>query len=343
MYDREFTRVFAIQDEISRGIVNSLRLQLGRGRRRYETSAEAYDLYLRARALGGGGDFGYEGFRQSVPAFEQVIAKDPAFAPAYAGLAVAHLVLSGNAENDIDAEVAKLAIAARKAVFLDPLSEAHDALAVAYARQGEWQEAAKSYRRAIELQPGRAETHVHYAAYYLLPLGRFDDAIRELRFAQKGDPLSSYVSYWLGDALVDTGHYEEGARVCGKIRASNLNGRFCYDSARELQGKLDDVIRDRQTIPGRWQTRVALGCAYARSGRRAESERVAAALADASRAEVLACLGDKERVFQALLGNTAVGPIRMGWMLARVDREHRGLLGGDPRLTTVRRAVGLPE
>ena len=50
-YDRELTDVFAIQDEISRGIVNGLRLKLGQGRRRYETSAEAYDLYLRARAL----------------------------------------------------------------------------------------------------------------------------------------------------------------------------------------------------------------------------------------------------------------------------------------------------
>ena len=50
-YDRELTDVFAIQDEISRGIVNGLRLKLGRGRRRYETSADAYDVYLRARVL----------------------------------------------------------------------------------------------------------------------------------------------------------------------------------------------------------------------------------------------------------------------------------------------------
>src|ERR1017187_5255972 len=50
-FDRELTDVVAIQDEISRGIVNSLRLKLGRGRRRYETSAEAYDLYLRDRSL----------------------------------------------------------------------------------------------------------------------------------------------------------------------------------------------------------------------------------------------------------------------------------------------------
>ena len=51
-YDRQLTDVFAIQDEISRAVVNSLRLNLKLGRRRYETSAEAYDLYLRARARG---------------------------------------------------------------------------------------------------------------------------------------------------------------------------------------------------------------------------------------------------------------------------------------------------
>ena len=50
-YDRELPDILAIQDEISRGIVNSLRLKLGRGRRRYEISSEVYDLYLRARAI----------------------------------------------------------------------------------------------------------------------------------------------------------------------------------------------------------------------------------------------------------------------------------------------------
>ena len=84
-YDRELTDVFAIQDEISRGIVNGLRLKLGHGRRRYETSAEAYDLYLRARALQI--QHGQRGFDESIGPLEEAIAKDPSFAPAYAGLA----------------------------------------------------------------------------------------------------------------------------------------------------------------------------------------------------------------------------------------------------------------
>src|SRR6185436_16858933 len=81
-YDKELTDVFAIQDEISRGIVNSLRLNLGRGRRRYETNVEAYDLYLRGRAFEMQPNL--TGMTRSIGPFEQAIAKDPGFAPAHA-------------------------------------------------------------------------------------------------------------------------------------------------------------------------------------------------------------------------------------------------------------------
>jgi TolB-like protein len=92
-YDRELTDVFAIQDEISRGIVNGLRLKLGRGQRRYETSAETYDLYLHARAFEM--ESAGSGRNKSVPFYEQAIAKDPSFAPAYAGLGAAYAYRTG--------------------------------------------------------------------------------------------------------------------------------------------------------------------------------------------------------------------------------------------------------
>ena len=102
-FDRELKDVFAIQDELSRGIVNNLRLKLGRGRRRYETSVEAYDLYLRARALPIqlGILRGYN--PESIGLFEKSIAKDPSFAPAYAGLASAYATVSaGGVSVDLD-------------------------------------------------------------------------------------------------------------------------------------------------------------------------------------------------------------------------------------------------
>jgi adenylate cyclase len=87
-FDKELTDVFAVQNEISVGIVNNLRLKLGRGRRRYETSVEAYDLYLRARALPDQRSQQEAG--EAAGIYQQVIAKDPRFAPAYAGLASAY-------------------------------------------------------------------------------------------------------------------------------------------------------------------------------------------------------------------------------------------------------------
>jgi serine/threonine-protein kinase len=132
-FDRELTDIFAVQEEISRGIVNSLRLKFGGGRRRYETSVEAYDLYLRARALEI--QNGLSGWNQSIGPFEDAIAKDPLFAPAYAGLAAAHAARSGQFEFDRADEISKMRAAAERAIQLDPLlAEAHDARGLVYAR-----------------------------------------------------------------------------------------------------------------------------------------------------------------------------------------------------------------
>jgi hypothetical protein len=86
----------------------------------------------------------------------------------------------------------------------------------------------------------------------------------------------------------------------------------------------------------------ALVCAYARTGRREEAEKVTATLPE-DRIYAYACLGDKDRLFEALDRAAAVGPIRMGWFLLRVDRENPGLMRGDPRLKALRKKIGLPE
>ena len=136
-FDRELTDVLAIQDEISLGIVNSLRLNIGRGRRRYETSPESYDLYLHARSLPL--RQGLVGVDKSVGLYEQVIAKDPSFAPAFAGLAMARAMRSGQSHVNLEQELTGMRAAAEKAIQLDPLlAEAHDALGMAYAREAQW-------------------------------------------------------------------------------------------------------------------------------------------------------------------------------------------------------------
>ena len=78
-FERELKDIFAVQDEISRSVVNELRLKLGRGQRRYNTNLEAYDLYLKARALSP--QYASPSPRKrldaSIALFEAAIAKDP--------------------------------------------------------------------------------------------------------------------------------------------------------------------------------------------------------------------------------------------------------------------------
>jgi tetratricopeptide (TPR) repeat protein len=331
-YDRELKDIFAIQDEISRGVVNNLRLKLGRGRRRYETSTEAYDLYLRARAWRGR----VRDSDQHVSLFEAAIQKDPTFAPAYAGLAVAYVVRSGNSNFDAPEEVVKLRAAAQKAVELDPLSaESYEALGAAYAREAQWGQAEKSFRHAMEIQPNRLESHGYFAEYYLLPLGRIDEAIRELRIAEKSAPI---FRTFLDDALEDAGRDQEALAVC-EINSNSA----CGWGARVRLGGAAEVIRIHEAEPTRVPV-TPLGCALARVGRREEAEKLAPQeIGGSGGVEIYACLGDKDLVFDALERAAILGPIRIGWFLLRVDREHRGLLGGDSRLKALRKKVGLPE
>jgi tetratricopeptide (TPR) repeat protein len=258
---------------------------------------------------------------------------------------VAHLTRSGQLWSDALTEVAEMRAAAKKAIELDPLSaESYDALGAAYAREAQWDQSEKSFRRSIELQPGRQESHGHFAMYYLLPFGRLDEAIRQLRIAEKSAPV---FTFFLGDVLADVGRNEEATVVCNKL-PPDLKDQ-CIPGLMARQGKAAEVIQTYGALPDNpaW-IRSALGCAYARAGLRDEAERVAASFHFPGAgfpygAALFACLGDKDRVFEVLDWVAQLGPIRTAWFLLRANREHPGLLSGDPRLTVLRKKVGLPE
>jgi len=336
-YDRELTDIFAIQDEISRGIVNSLRLKLGRGRRRYETSVEAYDLYLLACALEIRG--GLRGWNQSIGPFEEAIAKDPSFAPAYAGLAAAHAARSGQSEFDRADEVTKMRAAAEKAIQLDPLlAEAHDALGLIYARDAKWEQSEKSFRRAIELNPSRPESHYHFVMFFLMPLGRVEEALHQVRIAEKIDPLSPNVQAKVAYVLISAGRYDEAADHCQKLPADLPERSVCLARALIGQGKIDGAIQilAASSNPG------YLGYAYGRAGRREEAEKIAASASTPwQRALTFAGLGDKDRVFGAAEQMVALGPVRIGRDV--INLPEFALLRGDPRVKALRKKVGLPE
>ncbi len=182
-FERAVSDVLALQDEISRTIVANLPVKLGHGRKHSVVNPEAYDMYLRARALG---------LQDGMAAFEQAIFRDPSFAPSYAGLAAAYAYKTGTTTSDLPTELPKMRAAAEKAIELDPrLPEAHSALGMAYARDAQWTQSEKSFRRAIPSWiPIALKVTATFAVYVLMQQGRITEALDQMRRAQRSDPLS---------------------------------------------------------------------------------------------------------------------------------------------------------
>ena len=184
-FNRELKDVFVIQDEIARAIVNQLRLTLGRGQRRYDTNPEAYELLLKARAV-----LARRSVANALKAaelFEQVIEKDASYAPAHAGLADAYAFMSMEIQGvSPEAALARMRPAAMKALELDPLlAEAHATMGVLHSRDREWDQAQRSFDRAIELNPTLTSTYTSYSISTLIPLGKLGDAERLVRYGTR--------------------------------------------------------------------------------------------------------------------------------------------------------------
>ena len=80
---------------------------------------------------------------------------------------------------------------AEKAIQLDPLlTEAHAALGWMYARSGDWTQAEQSFHRAIQIDPNESLARFDYGYWVLAVQGRLDEALAELKLAERNDPLS---------------------------------------------------------------------------------------------------------------------------------------------------------
>jgi serine/threonine protein kinase/tetratricopeptide (TPR) repeat protein len=342
-FDRELKDVFAIQDEISRAIVNKLRLTLGRGQRRYDTNVEAYELYLKARALLERGDYHPDsGPRKAAALFEQVIAKDAAFAPAYAGLADAHAIrsMSPYGGDTFDAARAVMGPAAAKALQLDPLlAEAHAAMGWVHAREFDWENADTSFRRAIDLNATLSHVYTSYSFSTLRPVGKHAEAERLLRAALRNDPLSLDLRRELARVLIQAGRYDEAIENFERTRAVNPDFPVPHlYRALTLAGRVTEAIAELEKAPGHapW-----LAHAYVRAGRRADAERLAIVHRGLPfrEANIYAALGDKDRAFQALERMFTSEPQRLAQLLAQPEMA---VLHGDLRLVALRKKLRLP-
>lgn len=352
-YDRELSDVFAVQEEISRNIVNRLRLSVGQGRRRYETNVALYDRYLKARVELEKREIGRRATETAI-LFEEIAAADPAFAPAQAGLAtaLAYASLSPySLDGDPEAVSRRLRDAARRALDLDPLlPEAHAAMGWAHARDFEWAEAERAHVRALELAPSMTTTAINYSYSTLCPLGKVDVAERVIRDALVVDPLSFDLGRELVSVLLQAGRHEEAIAEARRLRPDETAlddlrlGRELL-RALALAGRSDEALALFARPRSRFLARGAsqwLASSLVVAGRRNEVETMAQEEQDFPfrLLFIQAALGNRQAALDALDRMRADEPQRVA--LAMMQPE-LAMLRDEPRWGAVRRSLKVPE
>ncbi len=238
-YDRELSHLLTLQGEITQETASEIQRTLGNDHKSgvadladhpalSPNTYQAYDLYLRGRYFWN--KRSPEGFQQAIDFFQQAIAKDPNYAPAYSGLADSYGLLSGYDTSLPASEVMpKARAAALKAVQLDGgLAEAHTSLAViAQDYDWDWQTAENEYRRAIQLDPNYATAHQWYAEFLGFQ-GRFDEAFAEMGRARQLDPLSLIVASDNGVILFYSRQYDTAIEQFRSVLSMDPNFRRAH-------------------------------------------------------------------------------------------------------------------
>ena len=348
-YDRPITSstdIVAIQTEIARGIVNRLRLTLGRGQRRDEASLPLplYIQYVEAETLLA--RRGPANSRQAVRLFEDIVVRHPDFAPGWAGVAIGladAIRIANPAEAGLPSEedVAKVRAAATKAIELDPLGPAaYAALGAVYAHDRDWTAAEAAFDRALALDPSRSLTHTAFVLSTFMPQGRFQEALQLLAEAQAVDPFSLDVKTVTGNIQVDTEQYDEAIKNLEWVLARDPRFPFAAGQlgrALLLGGRTQEALAVIERQPANWGLR---GYAYAVTGRRAEAETLAASHPDlpGRQMQVYAGLGDKDRAFEALNRLADIN-----WWLAAylMQRPEMQFARTDPRMAALRQKLRL--
>lgn len=276
-YEATVGDILAVQQEIAAGISDGLRLPLtGEDRqrmaKRQTENAEAYRLYLKGRYHWY--KFTPEDYEKSLRYYQQAIERDSRYALAYAGIAIAGVTMAyegllppGQAHRESEA-------AALKAMALDDaLGEAHDALAeVRFVHDWDWPAAEREFRRALAL--GRDPTTRRFYGHFLRALGRWEEAIAQMKAALELDPFSVETSKALGATYFWAGQHDRAIDQYLRtleLDANHAQTRDLLADAFAAQGLYGKALAERRTflvLEGAGEAAEALGTDASEEGYR---------------------------------------------------------------------------
>src|SRR6266576_734562 len=311
-YDRDVEGVFALQDEITRAIVDALKIKLAVPHSAHEQrNRDVYDLYL--QGLYFSNKSSEEDLRRALNFFQRAVEKDPTFSSAWTGIAKVWYFLADVYVRPLEAYPSSRE-AALKAISLDEKdAEAHCYLSEA-KRVLDWDIAGENaeLNRALQLDPNSAPAHFFLS---LLPLfrGELQEGLRLVLDAKKLDPVSPITSYVATAAYLANGRIDD-AVVEGQ-RTLQLDPNYFYlDSdlaaAYREKGNFTEAIalytkaQEATHLPSS-----GLAITYARMGREMEARNILAQLLQAREkryvsapviAAVYVAFGDKDEAFRWL-------------------------------------------
>jgi TolB-like protein/class 3 adenylate cyclase/Flp pilus assembly protein TadD len=312
-FDRKLTDIFSVESEVAKAIADTLKAKLTGAEEqliaaRPTTDLTAYELYLKGRVLWGkrGGD----NIRRAIAFYEQAIVRDRNYAPAYAGLAEAYVILPIYTDASAREAYAKGKAAALKALQLDDkLAEAHNALALVLFLYLDFAGSIPEFQRAIALNPNYATAHHWYGFNPLSTLGRFDESIAEGKRAVELDPLSLVINSDLGSILMVARRYDEAISQLRKTLEMDPTFYLAH-------GALGEALQFKGDLPGAIveytkalelgadpSIRVRLAAAKAQSGDKDAAVRMLAELEEARRNREIP--GAQRAVLYLSLGNRA--------------------------------------
>jgi TolB-like protein/Flp pilus assembly protein TadD len=272
-YEREMHGIFALQDEITRSIVDTLKLKLEISPPPVSRSTDAYDAYL--QGLFYSDKTTEDALRKSLEFFERALEKDPKFSRPWTGIAKSWLWLADAYVPPLEAYPKVRDAAARALQLNDEEAEAHVYFAEA-KRILDWDldGAETEYKRAFEVDPNSTASNYFIAAFYGAR-GDRDQALAYLQRTSKIDPASLWVNNSACELYRYFGLYDEA--VAAGERVLQLDPVFAYGEPllgalyREM-GRFDEAIalyKRSESLSGR--PAVGLAITYARMNRRKEA------------------------------------------------------------------------
>jgi eukaryotic-like serine/threonine-protein kinase len=260
-FDRKVDDVFAIQEEIARAIASALSVQLNLGvsekAQKPTQDMQAYDSYLEARTLITRRDT--ENLRRAITLLEGVVKRDPNFAKAWAALAQAQALASYYYVSPRKESLEAAESAARKALSIDEGTDlAHAVLANVLRDRFDWLTAETEFRRALELNPGEAETHNQYGQL-LFRVGHLEEAFQHMSRAQELEPLGWVPPSILGLLYLIRGDLQKSAEMLNRSeKLVEQLPAFLIELKLFLALTDHDTVRARQALaqarssPGIW-------------------------------------------------------------------------------------------